>query len=284
MTNQIFRITPEEIHIDNLILQLSSKCAKNCKGCYVKAHQNQGSDLIKFEFIDLFELFISNKHPNYSANQISISVDEVGDVNQILVLRDILVNHYKAWNESYKKDTKIHLTMYSPSTIDYYAKYMLLDNFSQVDSIYFSNILDEEVDIIKILRSQNKNLEIGYNCWMNGQIKKTNLDQVDSIYFIQDKSQRDWPCVSVHRSDKIKWITDICTIDYSNWKKDWHHATCSANISKFTIWPDGSVSGCSYAKVSNTGPAGSCKDILNNIVEANREYDFNHCPLNGIYK
>lgn len=58
---------------------------------------------------------------------------------------------------------------------------------------------------------------------------------------------------------------------------------CSANISKFQLWPDGSVSGCPYAHKGSTGPGQSATDILDNFRKAAETYEFRGCHLPDVH-
>ena len=55
---------------------------------------------------------------------------------------------------------------------------------------------------------------------------------------------------------------------------------CSANISKMQVWPDGKITGCSYADKSNDNQkiALTSKDIIDNIKLAKKDYDFREIP------
>lgn len=280
--NQIFRITNSEIHIDSLTLETTIDCAKNCKGCYLKAHQLQGQEVNWSDWIRLVDSFLRIENKNYSCNQISISVNERSKIENVITrIEDIL--GYNADLIEDRKDTRVHLTMFSPSTIKQYIG-MDIEDWAAVDSIYFSNILtDEDLDIVDALRAQNKNLEIGWNATVG--ISRTNRNipednRFDSIYQVVNKTEAK-PIFSFSREQQ-KVHSDVCLTDYNNWKST-GKPTCPANISKFTVWPDGSVSGCPYSRTSNTGPAQTVDGILANIIEASKYYDFDRCPLKGLY-
>jgi hypothetical protein len=287
--NQIFRITENEVYIDSLIIESTWNCAKNCQGCYLKAHKQKGKQLL-LTSLGLWELlsgFLNIHNKSYSVNQISISVNEPTKEEDIKTIETILacIKYVDGWNS--RKNTKIHLTLHNPTTIKKY-KPLTTEWFALADSIYFSNISEEEIGIIQDLRALNKNIEIGWNCRLgtSERLDESAEGIISSIYYIVDKSKRaEDPAIvfSAPRKD-IKHIRDICYIDYNNWKKDWHNTTCSANISKFTVWPDGSVSGCPYIKQSDTGPATTWKGILANITESSKFCDFNKCPMKEIYK
>jgi hypothetical protein len=289
--NQIFQVSEQAIHIDSLIFELTSFCKKKCKGCYLKQHALQSKEIDWVEWVGLFNTFLLAEIKNYSCNQISISINERVDKAPFEALSSILYHNYFTHSEE-RKNTKIHLTMHSPSTILQYQSLLEtrcdpvfdpLHLFSAADSIYFSNInSDADMNIISELRTLNSGLEIGWNCLSPNTINIDALKLIDDVYILVNKSRTGFvPSSSVSRK---KTTIDRCWIDYSNWRKDWHNTTCAANISKFTIWPDGSVSGCPYTKRSNTGPAGKTDDILKNIVIANKSYDFNKCPLKELYK
>ena len=286
--NQLFRITDNEIHIDSLTLEATIDCAKNCGGCYLKAHRLQGPVVNWSDWLSLLDTFMLKDITGYSCNQISISINEKqNDVSFKTISAFLYYLNFLKPEE--RTDTKVHLTMFSPSTIKQYIfPYLDLDMaiklFSNVDSIYFSNILtDEDLDVINALRAQNKNLKIGWNATAGISISKRNIledSRFNGIYQVINKSESK-PIFSFAGEPK-KIQQDVCLTDYNNWKQT-GKPTCPANISKFTIWPDGSVSGCPYAKTSNTGPAQTVNGILANIVEASKFYDFDRCPMKGLY-
>jgi hypothetical protein len=296
LMNQIFRITENEVYIDSLIIEPTWNCAKNCQGCYLETHNNQSEEIEFCELGNLVEAFLSTNSSCYSTNQISISVNEVGNHFSwdAAKIEEIIYTNFYYKNKEPRKDTKFHLTMYSPSTIgnyieackEEYSDIDIFPYFAAVDAIYFSNISEEEIGIIKNLRALNENIEIGWNCrpwhsYISPIVPGSKV--INGIYSLADKSRKQPP---IFRPGALpeKVVEDICYIDYTNWKKDWHNTTCSANISKFTVWPDGSVSGCPYIKQSDTGPATTWKGILANIVEASKSYDFNKCPMKEVYK
>jgi hypothetical protein len=283
--NQIFRITEKEMHIDSLIIEPSSFCAQDCKDCYTRAHKQQGKQVQNQTWWELISKFFNLYTETHSTNQISLSINDPTNKEQVKTIETILAahEHCKGWGA--KKDTEFHLTIHSPSTIEKY-KPLTLEWFAQVDSIYFSNIAEDEVGVIKELCALNKDIEIGWNCLIPSTITSLVLKELNGIHYIVNKSVDTGSRISeeVFSSDNSFRVTyDSCWRDYRSWKVDWHHTTCSANQSKFAVWPDGSVSGCPYAKVSNTGPAHNWQGILANIVKASKRYDFDNCPMKEIY-
>tara|TARA_Y100000310_G_scaffold337052_1_gene423132 strand:+ start:1184 stop:2302 length:1119 start_codon:yes stop_codon:yes gene_type:complete len=54
---------------------------------------------------------------------------------------------------------------------------------------------------------------------------------------------------------------------------------CPSNVSRFQVWPDGAVSGCAYADKSICTTIGrSAGQVLQNIREARKKYDFTDAP------
>lgn len=58
---------------------------------------------------------------------------------------------------------------------------------------------------------------------------------------------------------------------------------CSSGISRFQVWPDGSVSGCPYAHKGNTGPGRTANEIIENIRKSRKVYDYERCHLPEIH-
>jgi hypothetical protein len=54
---------------------------------------------------------------------------------------------------------------------------------------------------------------------------------------------------------------------------------CSSNISRFQVWPNGSVTGCAYGDRSISKEVGlSTEAILRNVKKAQKRYDFEDAP------
>jgi hypothetical protein len=274
----IYRITDKEIFIDTLIIQPSFYCEKGCADCYIHSVSRP-----KIKHIAPFQLeIVANKFicgDDYKTNQLSISIDELPSNLTHRAHMAMFLDGFFCFARANKNKNspELHTTMYSPKTIlSYEAAGLNKEDFLLFDSIYFSHILQKDMDIIKWIRKSNPKIEIGWN----NLFRVSNFacsEVVDNIYWLVDKVKSN-PIIC-----GFNGVRDVCWRDYQNWKQDWHNTTCSANVSKFTIWPDGSVTGCPY-KIGGKKSAKNSQEVLLNIIEASKEYDFNDCCLKEIYK
>lgn len=105
------------------------------------------------------------------------------------------------------------------------------------------------------------------------QDKEQMTRDLQFIEHIQDTAER--------RGYGHQVLVDGCLRDIVKFKETGFG--CSSNISKFQIWPDGSVSGCPYKYKAVTGPGNTWKEILENIRKAQDFYDFQECHLPEIH-
>lgn len=127
---------------------------------------------------------------------------------------------------------------------------------------------------------------------------------VDSIYMITHKTPVGAPRNDLMRlMDRSRWRSDILymrTILQSvpeNIKKKIQvdgciqdvvknantNLGCSSSVSRFQVWPDGSVSGCPYSFDSRTSRGETADEILSNIRQARKSYDYYRCHLPEIH-
>ena len=102
------------------------------------------------------------------------------------------------------------------------------------------------------------------------QQMRTDLHFIEQVYEMAERN-----------GYRHKLLVDGCLRDVVKFKDTGYG--CSANISKFQIWPDGSVSGCPYKYKAVTPHAGTWEEVLINIRKAQYYYDFQECHLPEIY-
>jgi len=301
--------TGNGIAINALFIQPTYACAKNCKGCYVKLHQKKSETETDVE--NLTELIRRvTAGEGITANQITLSCDSMGHnelANQYMMRVYNSFGRNAEWKNGSNKDIELHVTVNSVHDLAKYSKNRLYP----FDCISFSKLghnLKSDIDDIKNYHSVKKinwNLQrpmynhvICEKDWMC-EIERVH-DFVDSIYLLHTKRPIDtnddleqlvkdkenlrkdlhWMGLVKQRlAGSPKLMIDGCINDAMEYKKSLHG--CSASVSRFQVWPDGSVSGCAYAKTSSTGPATTVEGIIANIRSAKRRYDFKSCYIPG---
>lgn len=303
------------LEIDTLVLQPFNSCPKNCKGCYVKLHEQKGKQLHWTHIYSLLITFLIEKKA--ICNQIILSLDDI-DRNNLEATRnttslfDSFINILLTYTNTKRRLPKIQITCRNiESLLDYFrlTNVPMEATLRSLDMISFSNLKSTEQQLIEYIR---RFIRVNYNHmppWPSDyrvdkeEEYKNALASiakfVDSIYYIIPKKPTgdlnetssksnvylDWIWYYLNVIDHLpinlkgKITRDTCFHDIQSYKLD-PTKGCSANISKFTVWPDGAVSGCPYAKIANTLPARNVEEILENLQEAkNYHYDFERCYL-----
>jgi len=216
---------------------------------------------------------------------------------------------------------EVHMTFRSPRTVFKYMKYYGGNNptdfnfvVQNLDMVSFSNI---SILDCSLLDKAKHVTNINFNHLIPGHINSDNIKQyikdietvskvVDSIYLVINKDPQGKELTPQRfREVRSRLAHDIAVINtlreklpYRVWTKckvdgclqDVRRSRrtgygCSSNVSRFQIWPDGSVSGCPYAwrGIGEGGPQAS-ENILENIRHARRIYDYRErCHLSEIY-
>ena len=307
-----------------LFIQPTYFCKNNCKDCYVKARlahptNNEGNYLKLRYFRDLVDLLHSGK---IWTNQITLSLDVLPETRSEYSLMLDYFNLFLGRILLKKIDKReIHLTFNSLNSFLEYRSASLIFSYSWRTHDYqnfitmtsFSNIKKEELPFIKELRTA---IKVNYNHRLP-YVDSTNIksyintiqkiaDNVDSIYLIIDKdpvgskisNERELFLTSRLRSNIVTINTLKKYLSKDAWSKCHidgclqdiikHRQTgfgCSSNISRFQLWPDGSVSGCPYSIDGiNTATHQDIRVFKNNIKAARKQYDFlSRCYLPRIY-
>lgn len=121
---------------------------------------------------------------------------------------------------------------------------------------------------------------------------RTVAEHVDSIYLVLHKPNTgqyfDPVAFEVHQ-DFIKFIrsqpqsvqdkvhVDGCISDSRKFLSTGYG--CSSNVSRFQVWPDGSVTGCAYNQNRVTPTAENLSELLKNLTQASKVYEFDRCKI-----
>lgn len=214
---------------------------------------------------------------------------------------------------------ELHFTMRSPDTFGPYLQdWQGFDahlTTKDLDMISFSHIdMRKHASILPIMKQFSR---VNYNHLIPSNIDSSNIREyveklfqiamrVDSTYLIIFKEpmcrrytatdrnrfrarlQHDIAVINSirklvgERMFRDKFVVDGCLSDTANYHKTGQQ--CSSNISRFQVWPDGSVTGCPYAFGADRDGSGSVAGILANIRAARSESDFKQgCYLPQIY-
>jgi len=179
-----------------------------------------------------------------------------------------------------------------------------------LNMINFSQLTANEITK-KLLKEIRKETPVNYNYLIPRNVNKNNIkkhvkhltemgEMVDHIYLViyKDpvgrarnpeaiaKSQRNMANdrfyieqmqkhLPAHIKNKIN--IDGCLKDVEKFNITGYG--CSSGISRFQVWPDGSVTGCAYGDKSISKRIGmSAEGILQNIKKARGSYDFEEAP------
>jgi len=309
------------LEVNALFIQPTRWCGLNCKGCYVKEHHgDEGTYHTPLnEQVKLFHEFFVGR--TAWANQISISIDNLPQLTTAVddpadrMLRywwEIMTYLQKDLREKSDRP-QVHMTLHNDVV---WREYCRINDVEPLvwarhpDVISFSNIIS--LDFLKVVAKQT---HINYNHLIPGNVTSFNIDKyvdrmteigqiVDSIYLVAHKSP-----IGADRSELVrlgdsqrmssdlryirtmlerlprdvrnKTNVDGCIKDVEKARKTGFG--CSSNVSRFQVWPDGSVSGCPYAFSGNTGRGERAEDIMANIRQARETYDFRErCHLPAV--
>lgn len=292
-------------HMNALLIQPTSHCAKNCEGCYAKNFKNADPSVLRNFLRKLDQL-------NFDANQITMALDTLpinssAPSNESYMLLDFfstflfLSNRFKEQDRS----TEFHLTVNHFKDLQSYLQYFHRSSLKLKDikMISFSNLTDD----IPMLKNSIPDTQMNWNFTLfpsnypvieninTLETKAKFLDKlhfVDSCYVVLHKPSTGQN-VSLHAfkvfiefkkmidsldpEHRAKVHFDTCYTDSQKYISTGYG--CSANISKFQIWPDGSVTGCPYKQTPTTPPAKNTEQIFANFLTASSVYDFSKCDI-----
>jgi hypothetical protein len=248
------------------------------------------------------------------ANQVTFALDRrpvdsnsVHMDNSHLVVRnkrDIMMDLFREFIEAKRVSTggEFHVTVHTLSDLMEYWLYGLVRwpyTSLPLDMISISHINHGEVLAIDKLRTHiaplvNWNLTIDPVMNMD-TIKKTFpiiAEHIDSIYLVLHKpstGQRFNPEAFEAHQDFLRFIrtqpqsiqdkvhVDGCITDSRKFLATGYG--CSSNVSRFQVWPDGSVTGCAYNQNRVTPGADNLTELLKNLTQASKVYEFDRCKI-----
>lgn len=316
----ILRSGGEGIELNALFIQPTRWCALDCAGCYVKEHAPSSKHLGKAEMVNLFKMFHDPDTPHW-ANQITVSIDDIpkGHPGKHLTMHRIhydIVDHIHARTIGLEYP-ETHFTYHTTGTLRQYIEasgtlQSVADVANAIDMMSFSYINPEKDK--ELLHTLTGLTQVNYNHLIPANVTSKNIDRyvdqmveiagmVHSIYIvifkrpIRDKlvqlgdahrMRTDMAYINtmlsrVPESVRRKIHIDGCLQDVAQ-----HRRTgfgCSSNVSRFQVWPDGSVTGCAYAwGGAGSQPARTANGVLENIRDAKRRYEFKEdCHLPEVY-
>lgn len=209
---------------------------------------------------------------------------------------------------------EVHMTFNSDQVL---KEYLHAVNWSDNNAGLLSVVSLSHIKNIEYVKDLAKHTHINYNHLVPGNVTSFNIDKhvermtrigevVDSIYMVIFKSPvgRERSDI-VEIGDRSRMLSDLsyirtmmerlpehvrrkihvdgCVKDTAKFLKTGFG--CSSNVSRFQVWPDGSVSGCPYAFSADGGVTGkTAEDIMDNIRAARSRYDFKErCHLPSVY-
>lgn len=307
---QILHINPNKVEVNTLFIQPTHYCGLNCDGCYVKAHFGQKHQVSAEEQVRLFKMFWSSDKA--WANQITVSIDDVPDyfggkqTDHLRKLTHSILRVVEKDERARHERPELHFTMHSLNTWDQYEADGDIKLLRHLDvlSISSKSRRDEYIKeyIPSTIFNRNYMCPPGCETWDFVRVMKHVTSEVewssgyDHIYFIIQKLPLGVTYYPEILEQQKKYVTrakeiytifqdklgnkislDSCVSD--SIKSKTTGFGCSANVSKFQVWPDGTVSGCPYSFRGHGKVGNTAEDILDNIREARRVSDFKKCYL-----
>lgn len=300
------------VEVNALFLQPTYSCigCNNEKDCYVKAHKQSDHQTClheQYKLLEWFALFPNHTH----ANQITVSLDTLPPIGQRLAIHRDMRRQFaylvKLTNMK-MRSSQLHITTHSPTTlIDYGSvggnihktieKFDMISfsswngggflktisehakvNFNHLCPVVVnSSTIKKQIEyIVEVGRLVNSIYMMARKCPV-GLTSSLEQEEKNASRLQQDMSYIKTIIDKVPEDVRRKIYIDTCIEDVV--KHSRRGFGCSAGISKFQIWPDGTVSGCPYAYRGTGTIARSAEDILENIRLARSNYDFEKCHL-----
>lgn len=274
--------------------------------------------LIKDFFTEIY------KRKRLKTNQFTISLDSLppSDIknkkirDKLIAVYEILYDVQNTYTYGDKTAPKMELHATVHSIADFSPYITITGKALPLDMLSISNTTGSALALkLELYKPYIKH--INYNHLVPWNISSDNINfhiektidiahYVDSIYLIMNKTPIGAPQSEIDKVNNIaRMSTDIayintlikampdsfkhkihvdgCLTDLNKYRKTGFG--CSSNVSRYQVWPDGSVTGCAYAFNGYTARAWSTRDILENIRKAKGTYEFRErCHLPETHK
>lgn len=297
-------ITPSSFAINALFIQPTGFCKRNCNGCYVK---NFTPELSATENSIVELLLYLNTREGPSANQTTFALDALSlDLSESNIMIKLFRLFLSTRESGIKAGAEYHITVHTVSDFLEYLnlqagigtdlEFSLTKERLDLLSISHINLVDlEQLPFLRTLAKQiNWNLTIDPS--VNTRKTKFNFVQiaqeVDHVYVVLHKPSTGLkfnPDAFLQYQDFLGFIKtlpieiqnkvtiDGCVTDSKKFLSTGYG--CSSNVSRFQVWPDGSVTGCAYNQKRLTPGAKDYEEICKNIYAVSKMYEFSKCEI-----
>ncbi len=316
---RIPKINDKDIILNALFIQPTYNCAYDCDGCYVKGMERNSKSPTEYDRIHRIEMIRDTVNifsgraclPGHEirANQITFAVDTKAS-SQNMGVQNELYDHFnmfkqaaqssKACSTNVFDQTEFHVTTFSPKTLRYYEQGELPVGWGFLDMITFSTLSAADAPFLKFMKATKPQVHLNWNLTIFNKASaavaiknaKEVAEAVDTIYLVLHKpatgDNLDIELVKLYfetmeglkrelGKDFSKVNIDGCVTDARKFRDTGFG--CSSNISRFQVWPDGSVSGCPYQQHPVTPGANGHLGVLDNIRAAAKKYEFDDCRI-----
>jgi hypothetical protein len=251
-------ISDNFIHIDHVIWQPQFKCASTCSGCYLKNSSvaNYNGSIRR----DILDLVFESKE--VTCNQFTISLDSIYHNGYELV--DLLKEVWRRYENAKEEMPDLCITVQNSNSLQRYLNYMTytLENFLKPLSILSLSEMPVQGKQCLFLQESCKKTEtlLNYNKCVKEDLTNNKAFEIgcryaDQVYLVlqkqplgkeQNKEAFVWLEIAeeIARKECKEVYMDCCVSESRQFVNT--HTTCSAGISRITVWPSGVVTGCPY--------------------------------------
>lgn len=297
-------------HVNALFLQPTPWCARHCNNCYVKGFEQKNGNEVSPVFTEILDLVNQPEVSNPKrllANQITLALDKRplkpvnirmdGSHSSIFFKRELMLRYFEKFLIAKSKSIggEFHVTVHTIN--DLFDYWQSQTNRIMIDMVSLSTIDSKEISCFQDIRSIIAP-HINWNLTADPSLKldKENFYQiaeaVDSIYLVLHKPSTGQH-LDIHAFERYQELLQLIKIQPESIQNKVHidgclsdsrkflstGYGCSSNVSRFQVWPDGSVSGCAYNQERVTPAANNLSELLKNLTQASKVYEFNKCKI-----
>lgn len=300
-------ITQQMSAFNALFIQPTPWCARNCNGCYVKGFEKlQG--ISDSNFVLMGDI-ISEIGRSIQVNQVTFALDKKPvpaytsgpmSVNSPATQMQALADYFMGRLQTCESDTEFHMTVHTVSDLHEYGFHHRTYSYpKKLHMLSISHINEKDVSTFTYIRetiAQSINWNLTIDPSVNLKHIKSTFHHVamhvDTIYLVLHKPSTgklfDPEAFEMHQ-DFVRFIKtlpdyiqkkvhiDGCIHDSYKFIRTGYG--CSSNVSRFQVWPDGSVTGCAYNQNRVTPPAETMHDLHYNFWLASKKYEFDKCKI-----